>query len=206
MFSPPARGVVAAGAVGGSFLCLPLSKALAVNLGGAGLMATMLEEDVCIWYWINIMVDTTLGVYVQYMLLRGARRLFKGAKCLEYGSYGSPPRWSACLSQALSWQAFCLFMKIFASAFMLALQEPLGKLGNGSCSSSSCINSNSSSSSCSRSTCSSCSSSSCSNSSSSSSCCCSSSSSSCCCSSSSSSRNDRKPSAFETSGVVCAHG
>ncbi|KAL8434064.1 hypothetical protein Efla_001536 [Eimeria flavescens] len=97
-----------------------------LNLGGAGLMAAVFEQDVCVWYWLNIMVDTTLGVYFQYLMLQAARRLFKGATCLEYGNYGAPPRWSACFSQGLSWLVFCLMMKLAACAFMLALQGPLG--------------------------------------------------------------------------------
>ncbi|CDJ53537.1 hypothetical protein, conserved [Eimeria brunetti] len=104
--------------------------ALEVNLGGAGLIAAVFEQDVCVWYWINIVVDTTLGVYVQYMLLQGARRLFKGAACLDYGVYGAPPRWSACISQGLSWQLFCFLMKAAATAFMLALQGPLFFIGS----------------------------------------------------------------------------
>ncbi|CDJ61690.1 hypothetical protein, conserved [Eimeria maxima] len=103
---------------------------LQVNLGGAGLLAAAFEEDVCVWYWINIVVDTTFGVYVQYILLRGARRLLKGAPCLEYGSYGSPPRYAACFAQLMSWQIFCLLMKISAGAFMLALQGPLVFIGS----------------------------------------------------------------------------
>ncbi|KAL8271466.1 hypothetical protein Esti_004667 [Eimeria stiedai] len=97
-----------------------------LNLGSAGLMAAVYEQDVCVWYWINIMVDTTLGVYFQYLLLQAARRLFKKASCLEYGDYGAPPRWSACFSQGLSWLGFCLLMKMGACVFMLALQGPLG--------------------------------------------------------------------------------
>ncbi|CDI78072.1 hypothetical protein, conserved [Eimeria acervulina] len=122
--------VVVAGFAGDPLFRLSLGQALAMNIGGAGLMAAVFEQDVCVWYWINIVVDTTLGVYVQYMLLQGARRLLKGAACLEYGSYGSPPRWSACFAQAMSWQVFCLLMKIAASAFMLALQEPLVFIGS----------------------------------------------------------------------------
>ncbi|OEH78557.1 hypothetical protein cyc_04730 [Cyclospora cayetanensis] len=99
-----------------------------LNLGGAGLMAAMFKQDVCVWYWINIIVDTTLGVYVQYVFLRAARRFLKGAACLDYGEYGNPPRWSSCFTQALSWQAFCLLMKLSASIFMIAFQGPLGLL------------------------------------------------------------------------------
>lgn len=101
-----------------------------LNLGSAGLMAAVFEQDVCVWYWINIVVDTTLGVYLQYLFLRAARRLFKGAACLDYGNYGSPPQWSACLAQAASWQGFCLLMKLSACTFMVALQGPLVFIGN----------------------------------------------------------------------------
>lgn len=96
-----------------------------LNLGNSWFMAAVYEHDACVWYWLNIMVDTTLGVYFQYLLLSGARRLLKGASFLEYGYYGSPPRVSACLSQAASWQVFCLLMKIAACLFMAVLQKPL---------------------------------------------------------------------------------
>lgn len=43
--------------------------------------------DECDWYWVNIMADTTLGVFVEYKLLRWSERWF-GYKSGVYGVAG----------------------------------------------------------------------------------------------------------------------
>jgi len=64
-----------------------------LNLLCAGAFADRLEGDACSWYWINIVVDCTVGVGVEYALLLGLMRLLRwllgsGAEDFETGNYG----------------------------------------------------------------------------------------------------------------------
>jgi hypothetical protein len=40
-----------------------------VNMACALLLGIRFEGNECEWYWVNIMVDTTLGVFIEYLLL-----------------------------------------------------------------------------------------------------------------------------------------
>ena len=54
---------------------------LCAFLFGRYLEATI---DQCGWYWINIMIDTTVGVGIAYMFLKLTERVFG----YESGNYG----------------------------------------------------------------------------------------------------------------------
>ncbi|KAL8437359.1 hypothetical protein ACSSS7_000954 [Eimeria intestinalis] len=102
-----------------------------VNLGGAGLMAAVYEQDVCVWRVLPVSVAASRSAPIQegelpgfmFLCVRSISTAYQ-----EYGNYGVPPRWSACLSQGFSWLGFCFLMKIAATLFMLALQVFLGSL------------------------------------------------------------------------------
>lgn len=70
-----------------------------------------LDDNPCTWYFLNILVDTTLGVPVLWFFLfilhTTAFRL--GVKDILSGEYGEPPKWSAFLKQAVLYLiAMCL--------------------------------------------------------------------------------------------------
>ncbi|CEM22556.1 unnamed protein product [Vitrella brassicaformis CCMP3155] len=50
-------------------------------------LARQPHHDPCNWYWVNIMVDTTLGVLVTYLLLQQARKLLHLSGDREFGNY-----------------------------------------------------------------------------------------------------------------------
>lgn len=41
-----------------------------LNMMSAVALANVMVGDACDWYWLNIMIDTTLGVFLEYLLLR----------------------------------------------------------------------------------------------------------------------------------------
>jgi hypothetical protein len=95
--------------------------------------------DQCLWYWLNIVVDTTLGVAVEYVLLEtftgclqrglgdGAAEEFQGGHYYEYA--GTPPeaafRWRRYAKQLALWLLVVSLMKLCMVALMLALRETL---------------------------------------------------------------------------------
>jgi hypothetical protein len=68
-------------------------------------------------YFLNILLDTTIGVFIIYMLMRvyvGIARLL-GVRDMRSGYYGRPPRVSAWLRQ------LCIFVMALASMKLLVL-------------------------------------------------------------------------------------
>jgi hypothetical protein len=33
--------------------------------------SVMLHENPCVWYWINLMLETTVGVFIAYLFITG---------------------------------------------------------------------------------------------------------------------------------------
>ncbi|KAL1924295.1 uncharacterized protein VTP21DRAFT_7330 [Calcarisporiella thermophila] len=56
----------------------------------------------CVWYFLNILIDTTIGVFILWCIIQGLNQivLYFGIKDLRSGEYGEPPlraqlaRWS----------------------------------------------------------------------------------------------------------------
>ncbi|CEM22540.1 unnamed protein product [Vitrella brassicaformis CCMP3155] len=89
------------------------------------------HRDPCNWYWVNIMVDTTLGVLVTYLLLQQARKLLHLS-----GDRGGGPSllssvdWRKWLRQLGLWEAIVVAMKMLMLMLMLAASAPLGWLAD----------------------------------------------------------------------------
>ncbi|PFH31581.1 hypothetical protein BESB_025550 [Besnoitia besnoiti] len=98
-----------------------------MNLLCASLLATFLSQDSdpCEWYWLNIMVDTTLGVYVLHLVVEWSKKYLKLHGRNAFGYYGNPPSWRACLRQVLVWQAMVSVMKFLMVVVMILGQQPL---------------------------------------------------------------------------------
>ncbi|RKO97307.1 hypothetical protein CAUPRSCDRAFT_4997, partial [Caulochytrium protostelioides] len=78
-------------------------------LSGAGLDDAAAGANPCVWYFLNILLDTTVGVGILYLFLRLLARLAHRLAIadVEPGYYGMPPRVDAWLKQlamfALAW-------------------------------------------------------------------------------------------------------
>mmetsp|Transcript_69267 Transcript_69267/g.202809 ORF Transcript_69267/g.202809 Transcript_69267/m.202809 type:complete len:246 (-) Transcript_69267:131-868(-) len=121
--------------------CLDCSK----QVIGAGwlhllnlLSATMLGRDkvmgACEWYWLNIVIDDTLGVYVEYLLFcyitRALRRALSGeAENFRSGSYrhsfSGEFQLERYAKQLVMWLLVVSLMKVAMLLIMVICKTPL---------------------------------------------------------------------------------
>jgi len=79
--------------------------------------------DECAWYWVNIMIDTTFGVGVCWMLLKSSERMF-GYSSGYYGKettgidWEEQPDYGKWLRQILMWCGIVATMKMMVVAVM----------------------------------------------------------------------------------------
>eukprot|EP00927_Polykrikos_kofoidii_P077401 TRINITY_DN7433_c0_g1_i1.p1 TRINITY_DN7433_c0_g1~~TRINITY_DN7433_c0_g1_i1.p1 ORF type:complete len:238 (-),score=39.82 TRINITY_DN7433_c0_g1_i1:188-901(-) len=111
-----------------------------MNLVCAVVMGNTLQTgDQCEWYWINIMIDTTLGVYVQYFLLQKMMALLevmlKESHWQEFNSghyYNGEGifqvRWY--LKQLAVWLVNVTAMKAIMVAVMVVFATPLESIAH----------------------------------------------------------------------------
>ena len=79
----------------------------------------------CVWYFLNIMVDTTLGVFILWLVLKTVFYMCNTA-CMEgmqSGDYGSPPRWSFWFKQLVAFVVSLNIMKVLVFALLVAVPE-----------------------------------------------------------------------------------
>jgi len=72
------------------------------------------SSDPCNWYFLNVLLDTTMGVGIVWLALRGmnyvAWRL--GVEGVQMGNYGRPPRIQWWLKQSMIYFAALVTMKL----------------------------------------------------------------------------------------------
>lgn len=104
-----------------------------MNLGFATGLASS-GGDECEWYWINIMVDTTLGTLVSYLLLRIAMAFIRKKLTAEEADDFKPGDYKTDLGQIdntkywkqlFVWLAVVSCMKILMVVFMFLFSGPL---------------------------------------------------------------------------------
>lgn len=96
----------------------------------------------CVWYLVNLVLDTTLGTCAAYFALRSAE-VFLSA-CADWltpgcaqpvlemastGHYGSPPSFLRWVNQTLLWLVVVTVAKAVVAAFILAAAMPLHAVG-----------------------------------------------------------------------------
>jgi hypothetical protein len=101
-----------------------------LNLMFASLQDAMLQGDQCSWYWINIMVDTTLGTAVEYFLLQVATAVIKkrGSTDFQTGEYkveDGQVVMSNFVKQLTVWLIIVSCMKIMMGIVMFLFSGPL---------------------------------------------------------------------------------
>lgn len=96
----------------------------------------------CVWYLVNLVLDTTLGTGVAYFALRSAEACLSACadslapSCAQpllemasTGHYGSPPSFLRWVSQTLLWLVVVTVAKAVVAAFVLAAALPLHAAG-----------------------------------------------------------------------------
>ncbi|ORZ39453.1 Vaculolar membrane protein-domain-containing protein [Catenaria anguillulae PL171] len=79
------------------------------------------SSNPCVFYFLNVGIDTTVGVYILYLWLQAAHRIVVALNVerdLKSGHYGTPPRAMAWVKQTLVF-SMCLFMmKVCVAMFI----------------------------------------------------------------------------------------
>ncbi|KAI9920389.1 hypothetical protein PsorP6_015709 [Peronosclerospora sorghi] len=102
-------------------------------IGLVGFSDTPSDQDQCAFYFMNVVIDTTLGVYIAYLLLQvmtfvAIRQQWTSVRC--HGNYGSPPSWRVWWIQLLDWCAILIVMKLMVGLVLYAFSTPLGWMGS----------------------------------------------------------------------------
>jgi len=71
------------------------------------------------------MLDTSIGVFICYLLLAQIKRVPQCLSYKEFGDYGFPPRLSIWLKQTLVWQGVVCCMKLILAILMYSLSSAL---------------------------------------------------------------------------------
>ncbi|KAF4039396.1 STIMATE family [Phytophthora infestans] len=85
--------------------------------------------DQCALYFVNFTLDTTLGVFLNYVLLSAVVLLalrFSWSSLKTPGDYGTPVRVRTWILQVLSWILVIFTCKFLIALLIVAFQKPLG--------------------------------------------------------------------------------
>lgn len=105
-----------------------------MNLACATILSHQVANaDECEWYWTNIMIDTTLGVAIEYWLLRPITLGLKWMFCDtsddfepgDYGTAGGRFQIQRYAKQLLAWLVVVTSMKAIMVILMLIASSPL---------------------------------------------------------------------------------
>ncbi|KAF9173498.1 hypothetical protein BGX21_002824 [Mortierella sp. AD011] len=79
-----------------------------------GLSSDQKVSNPCIWYFLNIFLDTTFGVGVLFLFLKAADKCFSRMRIdgLKTGDYGNPPQFERWWKQTLVFSLGLVVMKI----------------------------------------------------------------------------------------------
>ncbi|CAG8755124.1 5103_t:CDS:2 [Racocetra persica] len=71
-------------------------------------------KNPCVWYFLNILVDCTVGVFILYVFLKAVQFVAStvGIEGVKSGEYGEPPRFEWWARQTVAFIVCILFMKI----------------------------------------------------------------------------------------------
>ncbi|KAF9161820.1 hypothetical protein DFQ27_005774 [Actinomortierella ambigua] len=88
-----------------------------------GLSSEQKDSNPCIWYFLNIFLDTTFGVGVLWLFLKGADMYFEKARTpgMRTGDYGNPPQFRRWWRQTLVFSLGLVVMKIVV---VIVLTQP----------------------------------------------------------------------------------
>ncbi|KAG2813526.1 hypothetical protein PC129_g11866 [Phytophthora cactorum] len=85
--------------------------------------------DQCALYFVNFTLDTTLGIFLNYVLLSAVVLLalrFSWSSLKTPGDYGTPVRVRTWLLQVISWILVIFSCKFLIALLIVAFQKPLG--------------------------------------------------------------------------------
>jgi len=89
-------------------------------------------NDQCAWYFLNYLVDTTLGIPIAWFylkLLTTVASWLEWTRLANTGDYGDPPSYKTWIYQILAWEFVVLLMKTSLGMVLYALRKPLSLFG-----------------------------------------------------------------------------
>lgn len=82
------------------------------------------DVDPCNWYWVNLTLDDTVGIGLQFVFLRSLQRFYR-TKCIGRpelalsGEYGNPPSVRIFGRQLLDWSCLVAAQKVTLAVFVV---------------------------------------------------------------------------------------
>eukprot|EP00906_Rhabdomonas_costata_P023199 RCo033400 len=103
------------------------------NLAVAQFLATP-EQSACVWYLVNILLDTTVRVVLAFALLRAVYALLQWAGLdpqgrLKSGQYGDPINYTRWFKQLMLWVGVVLVSRIIMAGVVVAMAPWLASIG-----------------------------------------------------------------------------
>ncbi|KAJ3374953.1 hypothetical protein GGF31_005675 [Allomyces arbusculus] len=90
------------------------------------------SQNPCVFYFLNVGIDTTVGVYVLFLWLRAVHTAVRwcgvASADLQSGYYGDPPRFTAWVKQTMLF-SLCLFLMKVCVAVTIAMVPFLETIG-----------------------------------------------------------------------------
>ncbi|KAG9400240.1 hypothetical protein AC1031_011153 [Aphanomyces cochlioides] len=89
--------------------------------------------DQCVWYFLNFVIDITLGMVISLSLLRLQQELALWLGCpslFDSGDYGNPPSYRIWGIQLIAWLSIIIFSKGIVTSVLIATATPLSRIGN----------------------------------------------------------------------------
>mmetsp|Transcript_84812 Transcript_84812/g.137551 ORF Transcript_84812/g.137551 Transcript_84812/m.137551 type:complete len:242 (+) Transcript_84812:92-817(+) len=89
------------------------------------------KEDPCPWYFIQILLDTTLVVFLNFIVLRQVEDfiLSRYGVDVSSGNYGDPPEWKRFFHQLGVWVFVVVACKLGTTVVEYVFEEPLASFG-----------------------------------------------------------------------------
>jgi hypothetical protein len=89
---------------------------------------TITDADECQWYCLTYVVDSTLGTFMNILLLRCFERCLlwcPGCTVLRFGDYGTPPQLLIWFPQLVVWMIIVVIAKILTMFLLFQFLAPL---------------------------------------------------------------------------------
>mmetsp|Transcript_54190 Transcript_54190/g.117088 ORF Transcript_54190/g.117088 Transcript_54190/m.117088 type:complete len:270 (+) Transcript_54190:71-880(+) len=91
------------------------------------------DADSCNWYWVNFVLDCTVGVLILFMLLRSLQWLYRlqrinRPELARTGDYGVPPSSMIFARQLADWLAIAAVEKLILASFTVHFRGSLARI------------------------------------------------------------------------------
>lgn len=79
------------------------------------------EHNPCMFYFLNVFLDTTIGVFILFLYLKVILYLIGDSPDFKFGFYGTPPRFIPWLKQTMVYTVCLIIMKLCVLAVIITV-------------------------------------------------------------------------------------